>query len=103
MVAASADEVKRESCQTSDVDVNYRAGPKSSYPRMKMTLAMNREQKLQEGRCQRAGVEAVVYCKWGRRDLRSNGCPGGWRQMTHEYLQFRSGVVDEQTIIKAIV
>ncbi|RWW00307.1 hypothetical protein GW17_00036839 [Ensete ventricosum] len=42
MVAGSAGEVERESCQTSDVDVNYRAGPESSYPRMKMTLAMNK-------------------------------------------------------------
>ncbi|RRT37035.1 hypothetical protein B296_00049825 [Ensete ventricosum] len=42
MVAVSVGEVERESCQTSDVDVNYRAGPESSYPRMKMTLAMNR-------------------------------------------------------------
>ncbi|RRT43461.1 hypothetical protein B296_00036991 [Ensete ventricosum] len=29
---------------------------------------------------------------WGRRDLRSRGCPRGWRQMTPEYLQFRSGL-----------
>ncbi|RRT82305.1 hypothetical protein B296_00001249 [Ensete ventricosum] len=40
MAAASADEVEREGCQTSNVDVNYRARPKSSYPRMKTMLAM---------------------------------------------------------------
>ncbi|RRT58025.1 hypothetical protein B296_00041541 [Ensete ventricosum] len=38
-----------------------------------------REQRLQEGRCRRTGVEVVVYCRWGKRDLRSSGCPGGWR------------------------
>ncbi|RRT31483.1 hypothetical protein B296_00059198, partial [Ensete ventricosum] len=35
---------------------------------------------------------------WGRRDLWSRECPGGWRQMTPEYLQFCNGVVDEQTV-----
>ncbi|RRT43853.1 hypothetical protein B296_00038592, partial [Ensete ventricosum] len=40
MAAASADEVEREGCQTNDVDVNYRAGPESSDPRMKMALEM---------------------------------------------------------------
>ncbi|RWW37804.1 hypothetical protein BHE74_00057030 [Ensete ventricosum] len=40
MATTSASEVEREGCQTSDVDINYRAGPKSSDPRMKTTLAM---------------------------------------------------------------
>ncbi|RZS25684.1 hypothetical protein BHM03_00058918 [Ensete ventricosum] len=35
-----AGEVKREGCQTSDVDANRRAGPESSNPRMRMALAM---------------------------------------------------------------
>ncbi|RWW37406.1 hypothetical protein BHE74_00057488 [Ensete ventricosum] len=40
MATASASEVEREGCQTSDVDINYRAGPESSDPRMKTALAM---------------------------------------------------------------
>ncbi|RWW04077.1 hypothetical protein GW17_00032718 [Ensete ventricosum] len=40
MATASTSEVEREGCQTSDVDINYRAGPESSDPRMKITLAM---------------------------------------------------------------
>ncbi|RRT64228.1 hypothetical protein B296_00027694 [Ensete ventricosum] len=67
------------------------------------TCSWQREQRLQEGRYRRAGVEAVVCYRWGRRDLRSCECPGGWRQMTPEYLEFRSGVIDGQTTVKRSV
>ncbi|RWW46764.1 hypothetical protein BHE74_00047279 [Ensete ventricosum] len=40
MATAVASEVEREGCQTSDVDINYRAGPESSNPRMKTAPAM---------------------------------------------------------------